>query len=66
MVYIMEKFGLSDLLLPISKMHGKDFIAKTSYGDVAIVPLYHPAVAIYNNTTKDTLRQDFQILKKFI
>ncbi len=64
MCYIVEKFGLKDILRPISEMHGKSFSAKTSYGKITIVPLYHPAVAIYNNKTKETLFEDFKILKK--
>lgn len=63
MKYIMEKFGLADMLQPISKLHGKTFKAKASYGEIFIVPLYHPAVAVYNNSTKDTLKEDFKVLK---
>ena len=63
MCYIMEKFGLKNALRPISEMHGKSFPAKTNYGEITIVPLYHPAVAIYNNKTKQTLFEDFKILK---
>lgn len=66
MVYIMKKFGLDLELEPISKIHGKVFEAKASYGTVSIVPLYHPAVALYNGGTKDELKKDFQILKQFI
>lgn len=62
MDYIMKKFGLELELEPISKIHGKSFEAKTSYGTVKIIPLYHPAVAIYNNKTKDTLLEDFKAL----
>lgn len=65
MDYIMRKFGLDAQLKPIGKMHGKVFDAKMSYGKIKIIPLYHPAVAIYNRTTKDTLIKDFQILKQF-
>ncbi len=64
MFYIMEKFGLKDVLRSISEMHGKSFLADSSYGKVIIIPLYHPAVAIYNNKTRETLFEDFQILKK--
>ena len=64
MQYIMEQFGLHDVLLPISKMHGKFFMAKAAYGDIVIVPLYHPAVAIYNASTKDTLKEDFKMIRK--
>ena len=62
MVYIMQKFGLDLLLKPISQMHGKIFSAKASYGKIKIVPLYHPAVSVYNANTKDTLKKDFLIL----
>ena len=63
MDYIMRKFGLENQLKSISQMHGKSFKATTNYIEIKIIPLYHPAVAIYNNTTKDTLIKDFQILK---
>lgn len=66
MSYIMNKFGLFNELKPISEIHGKEFNTQTSYGPIAIVPLYHPAVALYNGGHKETMMQDFQILKKYI
>ena len=65
MDYIIRKFGLDAQLKPIGQMHGKVLEAETVYGKVKIIPLYHPAVAIYNRTTKDVLVSDFQILKQF-
>ncbi len=65
MVYVMKRLGLGELLTSISAMHGKSFEAKTSYGTVKIIPLYHPAVALYNGSTKETLKVDFQILKQY-
>ena len=70
MDYIMKKFQpKADQPLAggesISALHGKTFTAKTSYGEVKIIPLYHPAVAIYNIHEKETLKKDFEILKKF-
>lgn len=64
MGYIMEKFGLADKLDVISKMHGQVFEAQTSYGPLKIIPLYHPAVALYNLHTKDDLKKDFQVLAR--
>ena len=64
-VYIMEKLGLADKLKPISELHGQEFVAETEYGKVYIVPLYHPAAAIYNQGLIETLKQDFKILEKF-
>jgi len=65
MKYIMEKFGLDEELGAISKIHGKIFEADTSFGKIKIVPLYHPAVAVYNADSKEELKKDFEILKQF-
>ena len=65
MVYIMEKFNLRHELKSISQMHGKKFETVASYGKIHLIPLYHPAVAIYNSNTKDQLKADFQILREF-
>ncbi len=65
MDYIMRKFKLFDKLGSISQLHGKILEADTSYGKINIVPLYHPAVVIYNNTMKETLKKDFEVLKEF-
>lgn len=64
MGYVMKNFDLESELLPISQMHGKVFEAKASYGNIKIVPLYHPAVAVYNSHTKDQLKKDFGVLKE--
>ena len=66
MQYIMEKFKLILDLEPISKAHGKSYDAEASYGPMKIIPLYHPAAAIYNQHLKDTLLQDFQVLTEGI
>jgi uracil-DNA glycosylase family 4 len=65
MEYIMRKFNLDNELKPISKLHGAMLKAKASYGPIIIVPLYHPAVAIYNQSSKEILFKDFEILKEF-
>ncbi len=49
----------------IGEIHGKEFETKLSHGGVKIVPLYHPAVAIYQYSKKDELKKDFEILKKY-
>lgn len=64
MEYIMKRFGLEKELLPISKMHGTTLSATSLFGDITIVPLYHPAAAIYTQSLKDTLLEDFKVLKK--
>ncbi|MBI5456557.1 uracil-DNA glycosylase [Candidatus Kaiserbacteria bacterium] len=63
MEYIMRKMGLSFELEPISRAHGKVYDGKAGFGPVKVVPLYHPAAAIYNQSLKDTLKKDFQTLR---
>ena len=66
MQYVMERYGLKDKLAPIGSLHGKVFDTKIDGEDIKVVPLYHPAVAIYNQHTKVDLMKDFKILKQYI
>jgi DNA polymerase len=50
----------------ISKLHGQVLHGQTGYGEVAMVPLYHPAVALYSTPRKATLLEDVQALKPFV
>ena len=59
--YIFEKFGLKHD--KISKMHGKTFQINTLYGSIKIIPMFHPAVATYNQDTKSVLLNDFKAIK---
>ncbi len=63
--YLLEKYDLSDKIAGISKIHGQSFEAETDFGLVKIIPLYHPAVAVYNERMKETLKNDFKVLQKF-
>lgn len=65
MQYLMHKFNLGFELEPISKAHGKTYEANANYGTIYIVPIYHPAAAIYNQELKQTLEKDFKTLKPF-
>jgi len=64
--YILERFNLKDKIQGISKIHGQIFNVSTLLGIIKIVPLYHPAVAAYDANMKDTLKQDFLVLKKLV
>jgi len=66
MQYIMNRYGLSFELGPISDLHGKVFDTEIAGEKVKVVPLYHPAVAIYNQHTKQTLIEDFKVLKTLV
>jgi len=59
----MAKFGLASKIQGISRIHGQVFIAPASQGSIKIVPLYHPAVVVYNANTFPALEKDFKMLK---
>ncbi|MEN9921507.1 MAG: hypothetical protein RLZZ517_485 [Candidatus Parcubacteria bacterium] len=63
MDFVMKQFGLEENIQSISNIHGKSFKVKASWGEVIIVPLYHPAVAVYNRSKLDELKKDFEVLK---
>ncbi len=66
MGYIMERFNLKEQIEPIGKAHGKAYQAQASYGEIDIVALYHPCVAVYNPHNLDNLKKDIQILKNYV
>src|SRR5216117_837369 len=45
-----------------TKVHGKP----TSKGDVTILPMYHPAAALYDASLKEVLALDFKTLKELL
>jgi DNA polymerase len=67
MDYVMKKYGLSSQLRPISQIHGQVFKSNPLLGGpaVTVIPLYHPAAAIYNQELKKTLFDDFKTLEQF-
>lgn len=62
MQYIMNRYGLDFELDSISRIHGQVFETEIAGEKVKVVPLYHPAAAIYNQQLLDTLKADFQVL----
>lgn len=65
MEFILKQFNAFEQQ-KISQVHGSVIKAQAAYGEVAIVPLYHPAAAFYNPTLQETLRQDILTLQQFV
>ncbi len=66
MEFILRRFGAFQANQKISQLHGTVIKVRTAYGRASVVPLYHPAAALYNASQRDTLEEDFQVLKQFI
>lgn len=59
--YILQKYQIEPK--KIGEIHGKTFKVKSSLVELKIIPLYHPAYAIYNAKLKTILQNDFKNLK---
>ncbi len=66
MVYILKKFDLPEKKGKISQLHGQLIRTEAEYGDLHLMPMYHPAMVLYNPSKKDTLREDIEKLTIFI
>jgi DNA polymerase len=67
MTYVIDLFAVPTKQMPkISDLHGQVLKGQASYAAVAVVPLYHPAVALYSTQQKGTLLADFEALRPFI
>lgn len=66
MEFVMGQFNMAEKGQKISALHGKALTAQTSAGPISVVPLYHPAVALYVRERKETLKSDFQVLKEVL
>lgn len=66
MEYLFNRYGVETEEKGISNLHGTVHTAHTGETEIKIVALYHPAASIYNQKLKETLKEDFQVLKQFI
>ncbi|MFN8529513.1 MAG: uracil-DNA glycosylase family protein [Anaerolineae bacterium] len=64
--YMLRKLELPEKGGKITDLHGRLLKGKLPYGDVHLLPLYHPAVVLYTASKREVLRRDFQKLKLFI
>jgi DNA polymerase len=64
MEFLFDFFQMPEKGQKISKLHGARLQAQASYGQVTVIPLYHPAVALYTTEQRETLAADFQVLRQ--
>ncbi len=69
LIVFLGRHSMNDFFpeLKIGEVHGKIIERKTeSINTKYFLPLYHPAVALYNGGMKATLKKDFRVIKKFL
>ncbi|MEM2892769.1 MAG: uracil-DNA glycosylase [Candidatus Bathyarchaeia archaeon] len=62
--YLMTRFGLSPRY--IGEVHGKSFRVEAPWGEVILLPSYHPASALYTKGLEYVLRRDFESLRSIL
>lgn len=50
----------------ISDVHGQPQQVVLDGSDYVVIPLFHPAYALYNGKVRATLKQDFGVLEQYI
>jgi DNA polymerase len=66
MDFILERYDVPVRRQRIGDLHGEILEAEAPYGEVTVVPLYHPAAAFYNQALQETIEEDFQVLGRFV
>ncbi|MCI0709433.1 MAG: uracil-DNA glycosylase [Chloroflexi bacterium] len=66
MEFILNLFNMPEKDQKISQLHGRLLEGQAPYGTVYVLPLFHPAVALYQRSQRTTLEEDFKALKKFV
>lgn len=66
MAFVLDLFAVPSGGQKISDLHGQPTGMQAPYGPITLVPLYHPAVALYNRDQRGTLEADFEVLKRYV
>jgi uracil-DNA glycosylase len=66
MQYLIEKYKSENLGGTIGDLHGKPMKIFVSYGEIMLIPLYHPAFALYNGSMKKILEKDIKEIKRYL
>lgn len=66
MEFVLDLFAVPSEGQKISDLHGQPIGVQSPYGPITVVPLYHPAVALYNRDQRKTLEADFAVLKRYL
>jgi DNA polymerase len=66
MEFIFNLFDADQKDAKITEIHGQVFPIQTGYGEAHVLPLLHPAVALYQGNDTTQHRKDIKALKPFV
>lgn len=62
MDFVLRRFDAPQQGRKIGELHGQPIPLQAPYGPITLLPLYHPAAALYNPDQRGVLEKDFQEL----
>jgi DNA polymerase len=63
MEFIFREFNMPEQGGSITALHGKRLRTHADYGEITVLPLFHPAVTFYRREQRQILENDFQALR---
>ena len=66
LAFVLSALGLPEAGQRISALHGQVLRATAPYGEVAVVPLYHPASAFYRRELREVMEEDLRALRQVL
>ncbi len=64
--YLLDKLGSWQVGQTIGQLHGKAIKVNTQFGGLVVLPLYHPAAALYNPSLRKIMEADFTVLSAIL
>ncbi|MCW4049181.1 MAG: uracil-DNA glycosylase [Candidatus Bathyarchaeota archaeon] len=58
LAYFFDRFNLGKAV--VGDVHGERYVIEAPWGEITMIPLYHPAAAIYNRSLMDELKEDMK------
>lgn len=67
-IVTLGRFSMNKFLpdTKISQIHGRVFQIDWHSREVTVIPMYHPAAALRAGAVMNQLKEDFQVIKKFL
>ena len=64
--FVLGGFEFNNNIPSISTIHGKKHNISINKKEYVVIPLYHPAATMYNNSLLSVVKKDFQEIKKVL
>ena len=64
--YLLDKLGSWQVGQTIGQLHGKAVEVNAQFGGLVVLPLYHPAAALYNPSLRKIMEADFKELSAIL